>query len=205
MLKARPTIDFTAFKMGRACQRAQSLGNFPDALKQLPRGVGIITFGKTENFGLTTTSVSSLSREPPTILVSIDRSIPLSEEFLNSQSFGVSVLCAGQDELAQRFARGAAISEDDDRSVWSSPDSGVPLLAGAIAAFDCDREDIMECHGHAIVVGKVRGVRVPGKSSALVYWRGTYNQVGWTEDEICRAVGVTPPAVDQQAMVLPRA
>jgi hypothetical protein len=35
-------------------------------------------------------------------------------------------------------------------------------------------------------------VHVPRGSSALVYWRGTFNQLGWTDDEICRAVGVTP-------------
>jgi flavin reductase (DIM6/NTAB) family NADH-FMN oxidoreductase RutF len=171
-----------------------NLRGFPEALQGLPRGVSVITFGDPQRFGLTATSVSSLSRDPPTILVSVDRSRPVAKEFLRGRSFGVSVLAAGHNELAEKFLGGAPIAGRGGAgdSVWVSPESGVPLLADAVAAFDCERDDVMECHGHAIVVGRVRGVRVPKESSALVYWRGRFDQIGWTEEEVCRAVGVTP-------------
>jgi flavin reductase (DIM6/NTAB) family NADH-FMN oxidoreductase RutF len=168
---------------------------FPEALRRLPRGVSVITFGEAgKRFGLTATSVSSLSRDPPTILVSVDRSSAISQEFLASSAFGISVLAADHNALADRFLEGARIADWERRHVglWVAPASGVPLLAEAVAAFDCELDDIMECHGYAIVVGRVRGVRAPGKSSALVYWRGAYNQLGWTEDEISRAVGLKP-------------
>ena len=183
-----------------SCAAAPRADGFPEALRRLPRGVSIITFGETKRFGLTATSVSSLSREPPTILVSVDRRGPLSREFLRSRSFGVSVLAAGHDSLAERFSGGAPIADQEGRPdrIWVSPASGVPLLEDAVATFDCARDDVMECHGHAIVVGSVRGVRLPGKSSALVYWRGAYNRLGWTEEEISRAVGVTPKRVDRE-------
>jgi flavin reductase (DIM6/NTAB) family NADH-FMN oxidoreductase RutF len=192
MLTAAQPFDLQTFRRKR--QAPADARGFPEALRRLPRGVSVITFGETEHFGLTATSVSSLSREPPTILVSVDLSAPLSRAFLLSPSFGVSVLAAGHDDLAHRFSLGARIEKEERQGddVWVSPESGVPLLADAVAAFDCERDDVMECHGHAIVVGSVRGVRAPGRSSALVYWRGTYHQLGWTEEEICRAVGVTP-------------
>jgi flavin reductase (DIM6/NTAB) family NADH-FMN oxidoreductase RutF len=201
MLTSAEPVNLLAFKRSRGDGSDVNILGFPEALRSLPRGVSIITFGETERFGLTATSVSSLSREPPTILVSIDRSAPLSRQLLRSQLFGVSVLAAGHHSLAERFAGGARITEQDGRhdKIWVSPESGVPLLADAVAAFDCERDDIMECHGHAIVVGVVRGVRAPGKSSALVYWRGTYNQIGWTEEEISRAVGVTPTHVNSES------
>jgi flavin reductase (DIM6/NTAB) family NADH-FMN oxidoreductase RutF len=194
MLTAAQPIDLLTFRQNRRAIPGASARGFPEALRRLPRGVSVITFGEREHFGLTATSVSSLSRDPPTILVSVDLSAPLSREFLRSPFFGVSVLAAGHDSLADRFSIGALIKEQEGEgdSVWVSPESGVPLLADAVAAFDCERDDVMECHGHAIVVGSVRGVRAPNQSSALVYWRGTYNQLGWTEEEICRAVGVTP-------------
>jgi flavin reductase (DIM6/NTAB) family NADH-FMN oxidoreductase RutF len=194
MLASVQPIDLLAERRSRRERPEANASGFPEALRRLPRGVSIITFGATKRFGLTATSVSSLSREPPTILVSVDLSAPLSREFLRSESFGVSVLAAGHDDLAEKFSGGALIKDQDGRcdDIWVSPDSGVPLLVDAVAAFDCERDDTMECHGHAIVVGSVRGVRVPGQSSALVYWRGTYNQLGWTEEEISRAVGVTP-------------
>jgi flavin reductase (DIM6/NTAB) family NADH-FMN oxidoreductase RutF len=110
----------------------------------------------------------------------------------------VSVLAAGDDDLADRFSGGAPIAEQDGRPdrIWAAPESGVCLLESAVAAFDCVRDDVMDYRGHAIVVGRVRGVRVPAQSSALVYWRGTYDRLGWTQEEICRAVGVTPKRAD---------
>jgi len=187
-------IDFPTPRRGSGPARTE-LGEFPAALRQLPRGVSVITFGEAGKFfGLTGTSVSPLSRDPPTILVSVDRSSAIAQEFLASAAFGVSVLAADHDALADRFLEGAGIADFELRSggVWVSPSSGIPLLAGAVATFDCQLEDVMQSHGHAILVGRVRGVRVPGKSSALVYWRGAYNQLGWTEDEISRAVGLGP-------------
>jgi flavin reductase (DIM6/NTAB) family NADH-FMN oxidoreductase RutF len=194
MLTAVQPVDLQTFRQKRSASADSGARGFPEALRRLPRGVSVITFGEREHFGLTATSVSSLSREPPTILVSVDLSAPLSREFLRSPFFGVSVLAAGHDALADRFSLGAPIMEEERQGdkIWVSPESGVPLLVDAVAAFDCERDDVMECHGHAIVVGSVRGVRAPGRSSALVYWRGTYNQLGWSEEEICRAVGVTP-------------
>ena len=188
-------IDIRAHRRSSSAGLEADPAQFPEALRRLPRGVSVITFGEgDERFGLTATSVSSLSLDPPAILVSVDRKAPISQGFLRSRSFGVSVLTAGQDALADRFFGGAGVTEIERcrESVWVAPASGVPLLADAIAAFDCELEDIMECHGYAIVVGRVRGVRAPGKSSALVYWRGTYSQLGWTEDEISRAVGMSP-------------
>jgi flavin reductase (DIM6/NTAB) family NADH-FMN oxidoreductase RutF len=194
MLDPGQPIDFTSHRQRRGGERVgRNFDEFPEALRRLPRGVSIITLGGKEPFGLTATSVSSLGRNPPTILVSVDKSISLSRRLLAGRRFGISVLAAGHDDLAERFAGGARISEDSRRSdVWLSPESGVPLLADAVAAFDCELDDTMECHGHAIVVGLVRGVIAPGKCSALVYWRGAYDHLGWTEDEVSRAIGVTP-------------
>jgi flavin reductase (DIM6/NTAB) family NADH-FMN oxidoreductase RutF len=194
MLNPAQPIDLLAFRQSRGDRAEQNLCGFREALQALPRGVSVITFGDAERFGLTATSVSTLSREPPTILVSVDRRAPFSKEFLRGRSFGVSVLAAGHDALAERFSGGALIAERDSErdDLWASPASGVPLLADAVAAFDCERGDVMESHGYAIIVGRVRGVRVRSGASALVYWRGTFNQLGWTDEEICRAVGVTP-------------
>lgn len=187
-------IDFPIPDHWRAPAPAGT-AEFPGALRHLPRGVSVITFGEAGRlFGLTATSVSSLSHDPPTILVSIDRSSAIAQELLGSWAFGVSVLGADHSALADRFLKGARIAawEHRDGGDWVAPASGVPLLAEAAAAFDCQLDDILESHGCAIVVGRVRGARASGKSSALVSWRGAYNQLGWTDDEISRAVGLTP-------------
>ena len=50
--------------------------------------------------------------------------------------------------------------------------SGVPLLAGALAAIDCEVEDIVERHSHAIVIGRVLDLQLSPRTAALAYWQG---------------------------------
>ena len=58
--------------------------------------------------------------------------------------------------------------------------------------FECEAEETIERHGGAIVVARVRRALIGGGSGALVRWRGVYDQLGWSQDEISRAVGLAP-------------
>jgi len=165
---------------------------YTEALRQVPRAVSIVSFARgTDRFGATATSLSSLSLEPPTILVSFDGSGALSAA---TASFGVSVLGASQVELADRFGHGAPIDDAADTSEgsWVTAASGVVLRSDAVAAFECESEEVIERHGRAIVVGRIRNIFKAGGSGALVYWLGAYNSIGWSDDEIRRAVGLFP-------------
>jgi hypothetical protein len=51
---------------------------------------------------------------------------------------------------------------------------------------------MIERHTHAILIGRVRHVFIGAGSGALVYWRGDYDQVGWSHDQIARATGRSP-------------
>ena len=51
---------------------------------------------------------------------------------------------------------------------------------------------MIERHTHAILIGRVRQARSLGDCGALIYWRGAYDQIGWTDAEIARAVGLSP-------------
>jgi flavin reductase (DIM6/NTAB) family NADH-FMN oxidoreductase RutF len=188
-------IDFQAFKRNRD-EAFSASAQYPEALRRIPRGVSLLTFiVDDERFGLTATSVSSLSRDPPAILVSVERRSPIGASFLRCASFGISILSAEDDALAERFSGGAAISEKErHEQVWTTSPSGLPFLTGAAAALDCERDDVMDYHCSAIVVGRVRSVRALGKSSALLCWDGAYNRLGWTDEEIARAVGLPCPA-----------
>jgi len=165
------------------------------AMRQLAGGVCLVTHATDgTRVGLTATSVASLTLDPPTLIVCLNRASSTYSGLAKGAVFGVSVLGADHSALADRFLKGARIAarERRDGGDWVAPASGVPLLAEAAAAFDCQLDDILESHGCAIVVGRVRAARASGKSSALVSWRGAYNPLGWTDDEISRAVGLTP-------------
>ena len=189
----RAALEIVGSGPGPGAPRRSGLA-YAEALRQAPRAVSIVSFARgADRFGVTTTSLSSLSFEPPTILVSFDSSASLSPP-ARAASFGVSVLGASQVELADRFGRGAVIgaAADESEGSWIVAPSGVAFRSDAVAAFECESEEVIERHGRAIVVGRIRDVFKAGGSGALVYWLGSYNSIGWSDDEIRRAVGLFP-------------
>jgi flavin reductase (DIM6/NTAB) family NADH-FMN oxidoreductase RutF len=168
-----------------------------EALRQLPRAVSVVTFQRGPAwFGVTATSVSSLSVEPPTLLLSFDCAARISPAAATQAPFGISVLAASHAEIADRFGRGALVeaTSDDFEGSWVAAASGVVVRSDAVAALECESEEIIDRHGRAIVIGRIRNVFKIGGSGALVYWRGAYNSIGWTDDEVRRAVGLFPAA-----------
>jgi flavin reductase (DIM6/NTAB) family NADH-FMN oxidoreductase RutF len=167
-----------------------------EALRQLPRAVSVVTFQQGADWlGVTATSLSSLSVDPPTILLSFDCAASLSPTAPKAP-FGVSVLAASHAEIADRFRRGALVEArpDDFEGRWVTAASGVVVRSDAVAALECESEEIIDRHGRAIVIGRIRNVFKIGGAGALVYWRGAYNSIGWTDDEVRRAVGLFPAA-----------
>ena len=174
--------------------REVSSGDFRSAMRHLTGGVSVITVGQGEDInGMTVTSVSSLSVDPPTLIVSVNRnasSWPLLERH---GFFGVSILTSDQLDVAERFSgkdglKGAARFAG---ARWFTRMTGVPLLAGALAAIDCEVEDIVERHSHAIVIGRVLDMELSSRSAALAYWQGQYVSIDQNEDAIKLAeVGV---------------
>jgi flavin reductase (DIM6/NTAB) family NADH-FMN oxidoreductase RutF len=71
--------------------------------------------------------------------------------------------------------------------------SGVPLLVGALAAIDCEVEDINERHSHAIVIGRVLDLQLSARTAALAYWQGQYVAIDRDEDAV-RLAEVSLPA-----------
>ena len=150
---------------------------FRQAMRRLAGGVGVITVGTGEDrTGLTATSVTALSAEPPRLLVCINRSAsawPLLTEY---GSFGVNLLDSNQQDLADRFA-GKSGEKGPARFTgtrWKSLVTGAPLLEGALAAIDCTVEEVIERHSHAIVIGRIEAVDLGNWSDPLLYWSGLY-------------------------------
>jgi flavin reductase (DIM6/NTAB) family NADH-FMN oxidoreductase RutF len=160
----------------------------------------VITAGRGSDIsGMTVTSVTSLSVDPPTLIVSVNRgasSWPLIRRY---GFFGVNILNADQLDIAERFAgkdglKGAARFAGAD---WFTRASGAPLLSGALAAIDCEVEEVVERHSHAIVIGRVLDLQVSPRTAALAYWRGQYLAIDRDED-IARLAEVSVPPLRPQ-------
>lgn len=170
-------VDFAAYAPAR--QAGVDIAVFKHAMRNLAGAVSVITIGVGENrTGFTATSVSSFSAEPPTILVNVDRKSSSWPALREAGSFAVNVLTDGQSAIADRFAGRGGI-KGNDRYVgwdWNRLDSGNLGLKSAVAVIDCELEETIERHSHAIVLGRVRSVELTDQQP-LLYWRGQYQQL----------------------------
>jgi len=161
--------------------------DFRNAMRQLTGGVSVISAGKGRDIsGMTVTSVSSLSVEPASLIVSLNRessSWPLVKRY---GFFGVNILTSDQIDIAERFTGKGGLKGADRfaGALWKTRASGVPLLADALAAIDCEVEDVVERHSHAIVIGRVLDVSVSARTAALAYWQGRYVAIDQDEDAV---------------------
>jgi flavin reductase (DIM6/NTAB) family NADH-FMN oxidoreductase RutF len=162
-------------------------GDFRNAMRQLTGGVSVITAGRGRDIsGMTVTSVTSLSVDPPALIASINReasSWPLVKRY---GFFGVNILTSDQIDIAERFTGKGGLKGADRfaGARWTTRASGVPLLVGALAAIDCEVEDVVERHSHAIVIGRVLDVAVSARTAALAYWQGRYVAIDQDEDAV---------------------
>jgi flavin reductase (DIM6/NTAB) family NADH-FMN oxidoreductase RutF len=160
--------------------RHTSCDSFRSAMRHLASGVSVITTGQGERrTGLTATSVSSLSMEPPSLVVCINRTSATLQAIRENRGFGVNFLAAGHRDVAERFSgrgnvSGAARYQGNE---WITLVTGAPLLSDALAAIDCTIDTIVEWNTHAVVIGRVEAVHQPGGAQALVHWRCAYREL----------------------------
>ncbi len=150
---------------------------FRSAMRQLASGISIVTAGKDNEWsGITATSVGSLSLDPPTLLVCINRSSSLAPFLQRYWHFSVNFLSADQHEIADRFAgRGGIQGQDRFREGhWGKIVSGSPVLLDALVSIDCKLEEIIERHSHLIVLGRPLAIHINNGPDALLYWRGDF-------------------------------
>jgi flavin reductase (DIM6/NTAB) family NADH-FMN oxidoreductase RutF len=155
--------------------------SFRGAMRELGGGVSVITVGiGTDRSGMTATSVSALSLDPPTLIVCVNKGSSTWPLLLRYRSFGVNVLHAGHRDVAERFAgrNGAKGEERYGEDRWVTVETGASLLDDALVALDCELDEAIDRHSHAIVIGRVRAIRFGVAEEALVYWRGRYGAFG---------------------------
>lgn len=164
---------------------------FRAALRQLPGGVSVITAGIGEDrTGLTVTSFSSLSADPPTVVVSVNQGASALPVIGAYRHFGVNVLGSGHRRVAENFTGKGGLRGPHRYAgaEWFSLSTGASLLEGAAANLDCEVEDLIERHSHVLIIGRVVGAQVAADAGALVYWQGEYRPQRPTDDTLARGL-----------------
>lgn len=148
---------------------------FRQALGQLAAGVSIVTTIDREGqkIGLTATAVTSVSLDPPLLLVCIDNRSRTGEAIQAGAPFIAHFLAGGQEDLARRFASRAA---DKFAGIeYGITASGCPRLEGVLASVECVPHHIYPGGDHTIFVGRVIDVSIDGAGPApLMYFRGNF-------------------------------
>jgi flavin reductase (DIM6/NTAB) family NADH-FMN oxidoreductase RutF len=153
---------------------------FREVIGHFATGVTIVTAAdRGVGYGTTVSAMSSVSLEPPMLLVALNRTSRTRTIVERTGTFAVNILGAAQDDLARRFAT----NRDDkfEGVTVRRGEAGVPLLGEALAHVECRVCDTAVGGTHTVFFGEVlRAERFEGKP--LLYYRG---QLGW--DSLDRA------------------
>lgn len=146
---------------------------FRSALGAFATGVTVITTDSADGpVGIIANSFASVSLDPPLVLWSPAKNSHRFEHFGNAQRFAIHVLCADQHHICDGFTKSKTAFAGLD---WVTSPSGVPLINGAAACFECSLETTHDAGDHTIVVGRV--IRAHhGGGDPLVFHAGKFGQ-----------------------------
>lgn len=152
---------------------------FREVIGRFASGVTVITTQDQVDYGSTASAVTSLSTEPPMVIVCLNRSSTTATAVVASQKLAVNILAEDHAELASRFARkgldkfdGVAIERDEHCN---------PLLVGALAHLTCTVVEQIEAATHYVFLCHVDdGVAIPGHP--LAYFRGAFGRMQTAPD-----------------------
>lgn len=146
------------------------------ALSRYVTGVTVVTTRDAGGapLGFTANSFTSVSLEPPLVLVCVGHDVESLDVFRRDREFAINVLGESQRALSDRFA-----TEHPDRFAgmrWREGSHGAPILDGCIASLECAPWRRVEAGDHMILIGWVRRCEASG-DRPLVYWRGGYRRL----------------------------
>jgi flavin reductase (DIM6/NTAB) family NADH-FMN oxidoreductase RutF len=139
-------------------------------------GVTILTTrdSKGQPYGLTANAVTSLSLEPPLLIICIDKRAETHPHFFDSRLFVVNILAEHQQELSARFAKSGGDKFGD--LPYSVNGDGVPVLDGTLAQVECCIVQTHDGGDHVIHVGEVKHAEARG-GRPLLFFQGKYREL----------------------------
>jgi flavin reductase (DIM6/NTAB) family NADH-FMN oxidoreductase RutF len=155
-----------------------SVEDFKNALQHWASGVTVVTTS-SEKFGvqgMTVTAFSSVSVNPPQILVCINNSADTGEGIQESQFFAVNVLNSEQQDLSNQFAGGSSQQQRYENANWKSGVTGTPILTDSLMSLECKVIEKVRAGTHWIIIGEVQKSHCRS-GEPLLYFRGSYSQL----------------------------
>ena len=159
-----------------AAQRADQLRS---AMRAWTSGVTIVTATwEGQQHGMTVSSFTSISLDPPLIVISLQTASRTHDVVVKAGAFGVTILAVDQQELSERFAsRQASMGERLDGLEIETLVTGAPLIKGGLAYLDCRVRQSIPSGMNTLFIAEVVAVRGDDHDAPLVYHDRTYHQL----------------------------
>lgn len=164
--------------------RALDPARFRQALAHYAAGVVVVTAASGGRpAGLTATSFSSASLEPPLVAFYVDRTSTTWPSLRAAGRFAVNILAGDQADLAARFAK-RGIDRFAPPTAWRTDEYGTPLLEGACAHLFCTTHDTVVLGDHILVAGLVTGAELHDDGRPLLYHHGRFGRFSPTGEHL---------------------
>ena len=156
--------------------------DFRRVLSHFGTGVTVVTTSDADKrpTGLTCSAFSSVSLEPPLVLVCVDHKSQTFPALRERGRFAVNILRADQEDVSRRFAT-SKILDKFAGVPHTMSDLDLPLVSGALAHLECITVDMHIAGDHTIFIGRVERVSAPG-GEPLLYYRGRYERLAEQAD-----------------------
>lgn len=177
-----------------------SSDEFKTGMRQLAGAVSIITTAhEGGRHGMTATAVNSMTADPPTLIVCVNKSASVHFPITRSRRFCVNVLDESDVALARQFSSSreevrASRFQDGE---WTKLVTGSPVLATSRVSFDCALIDSMESGTHTAFIGVVQAIKVGNTGSALIYLDGHFGGYSASQSELAQVVEQAPMRAEQ--------
>ncbi len=155
---------------------------YREAMARLGAAVNVVTTdGVAGRGGCTASAVCSVTDDPPTLLVCLNRGSEMCALARANTVLCVNTLGAGQAVLSPLFAgeTGRNVRERFTAGQWEPLATGAPVLAGAVVSFDCLISQVTEVGTHSVFFCAVEAIRLGAEEDeALIYFRRRYHRTG---------------------------
>jgi flavin reductase len=152
---------------------------FRNGMAKLAAAVNIVTSdGPAGLAGFAATAVCSVTDQPPTLLVCLNRNASVYEAVTKNGVLAVNTLAAHHVALSNLFGGKTPVDERFAAATWLRGETGAPLLADALTAFDCRITQHIDIGTHTVLICTVAGIAGEGGPAGLTYFERAYHSVG---------------------------